>query len=154
MKIGIGRRGVSFLDNGRDWRLPSLLYADDLVLCGKSEEELRVTVGRFAEVCRRGLRVNSDKIKVMVLNGEEGLECEVYVDGIHLEHVSEFKYLGCVLDKSGTYGAKCRRKVARGRSFAGAIKSLVMLGICSLSVLVLHETLFFPVLMYGSETML
>ena len=29
-----------------------------------------------------------------------------------------------------------------------------MLGICSLSVIVLHETLLVPVLMYGSETML
>ena len=29
-----------------------------------------------------------------------------------------------------------------------------MLGICSLSVLVLHETLFVPVLMYSSEIML
>ena len=33
---------------------------------------------------------------MMVLNGEEGLEREVHVDGICLEHVSEFKYLGCV----------------------------------------------------------
>ena len=24
----------------------------------------------------------------MVMNGEEGLECEVHIDGIHLEHVS------------------------------------------------------------------
>ena len=29
-----------------------------------------------------------------------------------------------------------------------------MLGICSLSILVFHETLFLLVLMYGSETML
>ena len=29
-----------------------------------------------------------------------------------------------------------------------------MLGICSLNVLVLHETLLVPILMYGSETML
>ena len=35
----------------------------------------------------------------MVLNGEEGFECEVHVDEIRLEHVSEFKYLKCVLDK-------------------------------------------------------
>ena len=41
-----------------------------------------------------------------VLNREEGLECEVHVDRIHLDHVSEFKYLGCVLDKSGTNGAE------------------------------------------------
>ena len=37
---------------------------------------------------------------MMILNGEEGLECEVHVDGIRLEHVSEFIYLGCVLDES------------------------------------------------------
>ena len=55
-------------------------------------------VGWFAKVCRRGLKVNASKSKVMVLNREEGLECEVHVDGIHLEHVSEFKHLGCVLE--------------------------------------------------------
>ena len=37
----------------------------------------------------------------MVLNGKEGLERDVHVDGIRLEHVSELKYLGCVLDVSG-----------------------------------------------------
>ena len=37
---------------------------------------------RFAEVCRRrGLKVNANKNKKMVLGGEEGLECEVCVNG-------------------------------------------------------------------------
>ena len=61
----------------------------------------------------------------MVFGGEEGLECEVCVDRIRLEHVSEFKYLGCVLDKSGTDEAECSRKVESGKRIAGAIKSLV-----------------------------
>ena len=52
VKLGMGRRGVSFLEDGREWRLPGLLYADDLVLCGESEEYLRVMVGRFAKVCK------------------------------------------------------------------------------------------------------
>ena len=39
-----------------------------------------------------------DKSKVMILNREEGLEFEVSVDGIRLEHVLEYKYLGCTLD--------------------------------------------------------
>ena len=47
---------------------------------------------RFAEVCRiRGMKVNAGMSKVMVLGGEEGLECEVCVDGMCLENVSEFK---------------------------------------------------------------
>ena len=43
--MGTGRRGVSFLEAGREWKLPGLLYEDDLVLCGESEEDLRVMVG-------------------------------------------------------------------------------------------------------------
>ena len=71
--------------DGREWRLSGLFCADDLVLCDESEGDLRVMVGRFAEVCRRrGLKVNAGKSKVMVLNGEEELECEVHVDGIRL----------------------------------------------------------------------
>ena len=42
-------------ETGRERRLPSLLYADVLVLCGKSEEDLKAMVGRFlvcVEVCK------------------------------------------------------------------------------------------------------
>ena len=40
-------------------------------------------MGWFAEVCkRRKLKVNAGKSKVMVLNGENGLECDVHVDEI------------------------------------------------------------------------
>ena len=39
IKMRMGRRGESCL--------PGLLYADDLVLCGELEEDLRAMVGRF-----------------------------------------------------------------------------------------------------------
>ena len=58
--------------------MPGLFYADDLVMCGELEEDLRAIVRRLIQVCRRrGLKVNAGKSKIMVLNGEEGLECEV-----------------------------------------------------------------------------
>ena len=126
--------------------MPDLLYADHLVLCGESEKDLRVMVGWFAEVCRRRrLKINAGKSKVMVLNGEEGLECEVHVDGIHLDYVSEFKYLGCVLDKSGR-GGECSKKVASWRRVASAIRPLVNARDLQLECTrVLHETLLVPV---------
>ena len=56
-------------------RLLGLLSADDLVLCDEWEDNLRAMVGRFPEACKRkGLRVNAGKRKMMVLNGEDGLE--------------------------------------------------------------------------------
>ena len=62
--------------------MPGILYADGLFLCGESEEDLKLKVGQFNEVCmRRGLKVNADKNKAMVSGGEEGLGCETRVDG-------------------------------------------------------------------------
>ena len=67
----------------KEVELPDLLYADDLVLFIESEEDKRAMVGCFFKGCRRGgLKVNGGKRKVMVLNGEEGLEFEVCVDRI------------------------------------------------------------------------
>ena len=73
-------------------------------------------------MCRkRELKANASKSKVMMLNGEEGLRCEIHVDGIHLQHFLEFIYLGCVLnDKSSTDEAGCN-----GRRVAGAIRFLI-----------------------------
>ena len=64
-------------------------------------------------------------------------------------------YLGCVLDESGTDNAECRKKVASGKGFAGAIRSLVNAMSLQLECArVLHETLLVPALIYDSETML
>ena len=53
LKMGMGRRGVTFQKEGKEWRLSGLLYVDDLVLGGESEEDLTAIVGRFIEVCVR-----------------------------------------------------------------------------------------------------
>ena len=42
-------------------------------------------VGRFVDMCRRRLKVNAGKRKVMVLGVEEGFECEVCVDKMRLQ---------------------------------------------------------------------
>ena len=51
VKWGMGMRVVRFEEEeeeeGREWRLPGLLYADELVLCGESEEDARAMVGRL-----------------------------------------------------------------------------------------------------------
>ena len=113
-------------------------------------------MGHLVEVCRRrGLKVNADKSKVIVLGGEKGRECEIRVDGTRLEQVSEFKYLGCALNESNTDDAESLRKVPSGRKVAGAIRSLVIVrGLHLDCARALHEGLFVPVLLYGSKTMI
>ena len=62
---------------------------------------------------------------MIVLNGEEGLECEIIVNEMRLEDVSKFKYLGCVLNESRADKAEYHKKVASVRKAAGAIGSIV-----------------------------
>ena len=89
----------------------------------------------------------------MVINGVQGLKCEVHIDRVHLEHVSEFKYLGCVLDEVSTHGTEYCRKVASRRRVEGAIRSLVNAKDLQLECgRALHETLLVPALIYSSET--
>ena len=45
VKREMERRGVRFLEDRRECRLPGLLYADDVVLCGEVEEDLRAMMG-------------------------------------------------------------------------------------------------------------
>ena len=58
------------------------MYAEDLISCGESEEDLRAIVGCFFEVCRRrGLKINAVESKVMFVGGEDVLEYKVCVNG-------------------------------------------------------------------------
>ena len=123
--MGMEMEGVKMKMNGAEWKVPCLLYADDLVLCGESEESLSRLVERFGRICkRRGLKVNVDKSKVMVI-GKERTPCRILLDGEQLEQVSEFKYLGYMLDERGTDDAECNKKVVSGRKVSGAIKALM-----------------------------
>ena len=36
-KVGMGRMGMRFMEEGREWRLPVILYVDDLISCVESE---------------------------------------------------------------------------------------------------------------------
>ena len=109
VKIRMGR-GVRFQEKGREWRFPGLLYADDSVLFESGRPES-----------------NGGTMQMIVSGGEEGLECEICVDRIHLEHVSEFKYLVCVLDESGTNETECSiGKIGNHRKVGVKIKWCVL----------------------------
>ena len=69
--------------------------------------------------------------------------------------MSQFKYLGCFLEESGTDKVEWCREMTSGRRVAGAIRPLVTAMSLQLECArVLHDSLLVPVLTYGSETMI
>ena len=75
--------------------------ADELVSYGESEENVRVDVRRFVEVCKlRGLKVNIIKTMVLLSGMVEDSKCEGSMKRRQLERVSKYKYLRFMLDES------------------------------------------------------
>ena len=153
VRMRINGMGIGLERDGIEWTLSDLMYADDVVFMAKSERELSVMIQNFDYVCkRRGLKVNVDKSKVMIVGENVDHACEVRMNGHVLERVNDFKYLGSVVNDRGTDVDDCNARVASGRKVAGAIRLLVNERNLNMScVNVLHEKLLVPVLMYGSE---
>ena len=155
--MGMGRRGVRFLEYQREQRLPGPFYADDLVLCGELEEDLRAMVKEFFEVCRRGMKVNAGKTKVMVMNGEKGLDHQS-VRFTQTGFIQSMSWNSNIWDVFWTNQVQMEQCVVVQWQVGGGLQvpsgSQLMLQICSFSELVLHETLLVPVLICGSQTML
>ena len=97
VKMVMGKMGGRFLEEMSECIFIACLVSRWLGIMWLVEGKAEGEGGTFCW----GVKVNGDMNSGMILGGEEGLECEVLKDGTWLEHVSEFKYFGCVLDKSG-----------------------------------------------------
>ena len=82
------------------------------------------------------MKANAVKSKVMVINGEDELECEVHVDRVCLEHVFKFKYLD-IWDVFWTNQVQMGQNVVGRWKGGGGWQVLLgpqlMLGICRLN---------------------
>ena len=69
---------------------------------------------------RRKLRVNVGKSKVMVCSRGGGkARLDVRLNGVVLEEVESFKYLGSVISKGGGVSEDVRQRVSAGQRHMG-----------------------------------
>ena len=78
-----------------DTFISHLLYADDMIIAAESTKNLQSKLDQLQLYCKkRRLSVNTKKTKIWVLGMDENFN--LTYDGTALEHVSEYKYLGCI----------------------------------------------------------
>ena len=84
-----------------------LIWADDIIALAESEEGLNKMLNSLAKYCEENdLVVNIDKTKCMIFNKSGKLiRRTFYYNGIKLETVRSFKYLGLLLTPSGEIGS-------------------------------------------------
>jgi hypothetical protein len=83
-----------------------LLFADDMAIVGKSPEEIQNHLNNLHTYCNTwGLKVNTDKTKIMVFRKKGGLlQNENWnYNGHIIQAVNDFNYLGVVFHYTGNF---------------------------------------------------
>ena len=137
-------------------KLLLLLYADDIVLFGKTPEELQKSLNILEEYCDRWkLTVNTAKTKILVFRkgGRLSSNLQFTYKGNNIEIVSKFCYLGIVFTSGGSSFET--QKTLSGQALKAIFtlrKYLNSFTVLSPShILDLFDKLITPILNYGSE---
>ena len=133
----------------------SLFWADDLVLFSKDEEGLQKMLNVLEEYCKENeLTINTKKTKCMIFNKTGRLLLRpFFLNGVQLEMVRSYKYLGFLLTPSGELNTGL--KDLRDRAFRAFMKIKNDLGSSFNQdvplVLSLINSLVKPILLYACD---
>ena len=151
-----GDIGASMWDarRNREWNVEWMMFADDTVLVGDSEQKIQKLVKEFGSVCkRRKLAVNVGKSKVMTIRNDwDENELNVSQNNNRMEEVECYRYLGVDASSDGRMNEKVSHRIGEVRKVAGALQELWKNRHVSREVKVgMYEGIVKPNLLYGCE---
>ncbi|KAI5742912.1 hypothetical protein M8J77_012557 [Diaphorina citri] len=131
-----------------------VMFADDIVLCEESVEDMERELRRWKNALeRRGLKIN--RTKTVQLNFGMDTKRRLHLDGVELNVVDKFKYLGSVVNKEGELDCEIAHRVSAAwmnwKKMTGVLcdndkrMSLKMKG-------KVYRTVVRPAMIYGAET--
>ena len=95
-----------------------LMYADDAVFFTKSAQPLQNMLHKLQDYSNEwGLKINTDKTKIMIFEKGRRSEVHFHYNNIELEVVDSFKYLGIMFYKNGSWN-RTQKCLAEYGSFA------------------------------------
>ena len=94
----------------------TMMFADDIVICGESKEQVeeKLESWRYA-LERRGMKVNRRKTEYMCVNERQDNGSDtVKMQGEVVAKVEDFKYLGSIVQSNGECGREVKKRVQAG----------------------------------------
>ena len=125
----------------------NLRYADDTTLMAESKEELRSLLMKVKEESESSdLKLNIQKMKIMA----SGHITAWQIDGIKMETVTDFIFLGSKIKVDGDCSHEIKRCLLLGRKVMTNLDSIFKSRDITLPTKVrLVKAMVFPVVMYG-----
>ena len=92
----------------------TILFADDIVICEETREEMeqRLECWRYA-LERREMKVSRSKTEYLCIN-EGNDDKTVKMENTKVPRVKEFKYLGSIVQESGSCEREIKKRVQTG----------------------------------------
>lgn len=142
--------GIS-LGNGK---INLLAYADDIVLLGQTEDDIKKLFRLLVEETRiTGLKINSDKTKYMNISRTSNNRGSLIIDDWEFQKVTEFKYLGSIINETGLFGKEIEHRLVTANKCYYSLHKLLSSKLLSrLSKLRCYKTIILPTLLYCCET--
>ncbi|KAK3572845.1 hypothetical protein QTP86_008260 [Hemibagrus guttatus] len=92
----------------------TMMFADDIVICSESREQVEENLERWRFAMERGgMKVSRNKTEYMCVNEREG-SGTVRLQGEEVKKVQEFKYLGSTVQSNGECGKEVKKRVQAG----------------------------------------
>lgn len=95
----------------------NIRYADDTVILADNADDLQALLHMVQEKSEHlGLKINSKKTKFMVVSKNNIPATPLYLNGILIEEVTKFKYLGCLVTNRWDPEVEIRSRIEQARS--------------------------------------
>ncbi|XP_072938941.1 uncharacterized protein [Epargyreus clarus] len=129
-----------------------LRFADDIVIMAESLEDLNTMLNDLCDASQRvGLKMNMDKTKIM--SNVHVTPMPVVVDGVTLEVVDEYVYLGQIIQMGkSNFEKEVTRRIRLGWAAFGKLRDIFSSKIPQSLKSKMFEQCVLPVMTYGAET--
>ena len=135
-------------------KIQGLIFADDIVLCSKTERGLQKLLTGMHSFCHDWkLNINMDKTHIMVFNRSgKMIKTNLTIDGKKVTDAKEYKYLGIVFSPSGKFTVAKKDLLHRGyKAVFKLTSSFKELKPNVRTCMHLFDHIVRPILLYGSE---
>ena len=102
-------------------------FADDTVLIANTEKDLQDLVNKINKESKiYGLLLNKTKTYTMVLSKKKEIpKYSIEIDGVELEQVRQFNYLGSILTSCGRSKVEIDRRIGQAKSAFGNMTNIL-----------------------------
>ena len=130
-----------------------IAFADDLALINYTALEMNILLERLRTQSEHfGLSINISKTKVMFI-GNHAEEASCNINGVALENVDSFQYLGRVIRNSNNDAKAVEKLISKGWNAYNKVKAVLKDQKTPMSTKKkTFETYILPCIMYGAET--